>query len=286
MRNFAIAGLQYDLQGTNNVDAICKAVDQYMRTFPWVNMVILGELVSFGPSKANAQTLPNPSFSRYAELAKQHQIWLIPGSMFEQAGEHVYNTAMVFNPAGECVLQYRKLFPFQPYESDVSAGDSFGIFDVPEVGRFGLSICYDQWFPEVSRELACLGAEVIINPTMTSTVDRELELSIARTNAVVSQAYYFNINVAGKFGNGASIIVDPDGRVLHQAGERQAFMPVHIDLDQVSRSREKGMMGLGQTLKSFRDSKIEFSAYQASKNFTALNKLGPLARPDKQQSSE
>ena len=94
----------------------------------------------------------------------------------------------------------------------------------------------------------------------------------------IYQAYYLNINVTGKYGYGASIIVDPDGRVMHQAGEKQAFMPVHIDLYQVTRSREKGMMGLGQTLKSFRDSQVSFTAYQSQHDSQSLQQLGALTR--------
>lgn len=282
MRPFAIAGLQFELNTSDNVESICFAIDQYLTTFPWVNMLVLGELASFGPSISNAKVFPCEAEKQYADLAKKHGVWLIPGSLFEQVGDDVFNSALVINPEGETVLNYRKLFPFKPYEEGVSEGSQFGVFDVPEVGRFGISICYDQWFPEVSRTLACLGAEVIINPTMTNTLDRDLELSIARTNAVVSQCYYVNINVTGKYGNGKSIIVDPEGNVLHQAGEKQAFMPVEIDLDRVTRSRENGLMGLGQTLKSFRDSRIEFPAYlQDAHSFEALSQLGPLIKPKK-----
>ncbi len=87
--------------------------------------------------------------------------------MYELAGDHVYNTASVIDPAGEVVGRYRKMFPFEPYERGISAGDEFLVFDVPEVGRFGVSICYDTWFPEVPRTLAAMGAEVILRPTLT-----------------------------------------------------------------------------------------------------------------------
>ena len=131
--------------------------------------------------------------------------------------DKLYNTASVFNPDGEVVGRYRKMFPWCPYEKAVTPGEEFLVFDVPGVGRFGLSICYDQWFPETSRSLAWMGAEVILCPTMTATIDRDLELTMARANAITNQCYLFNVNVAGALGNGRSIIVGPDGCIIHQA---------------------------------------------------------------------
>ena len=60
----------------------------------------------------------------------------------------------MIDPNGNVVGRYRKMFPFQPYENHVEPGTEFLVFDVPDVGRFGVSICYDMWFPETSRTLA------------------------------------------------------------------------------------------------------------------------------------
>jgi hypothetical protein len=124
-----------------------------------------------------------------------------------------------------------------------------------------------------------MGAEVIICSTLTGTIDRELELSIARTNAIVSQSYFFNINVTGRMGNGRSIIVGPDGKVIHQAGEKIEIMPIEINLEHIRRVRERGIFCLGQTLKSFRDSKVKFPAYtEGHDQSEALNRLGDLRK--------
>src|SRR5947208_2605939 len=86
---------------------------------------------------------------------------------------------------------------------------SYGVDNVPEVGRVGLSICYDMGFPETSRTLAAMGAEVILHPTMTDTIDREVELTVARATAAMNQCYFFDINGVGGGGVGRSIIVGP-----------------------------------------------------------------------------
>ena len=132
------------------------------------------------------------------------------------------------------------------------------VFDIPDVGRFGLCICYDMWFPEVSRQLAWMGAEVILQPTLTPTSDRELELAMARANALFNQCYFFSVNGIGEWGGGRSTIIDPDGRVLQEASTNQTFITEMIDLDHTTRTREFGTLGLAQTLKQLRDSGHKF----------------------------
>ena len=89
-------------------------------------------------------------------------MWLVPGSVYERGeGELVHNTCLVLSPEGELVASYRKVFPWQPHESS-APGDRFVTFDIPDVGRLGLSICYDGSFPETCRQLAWMGAEVVL----------------------------------------------------------------------------------------------------------------------------
>ena len=168
----------------------------------------------------------------------------------------------MINPDGDIVARYRKIFPFVPYESQTTPGDGFVVFDVPGAGRIGLCICYDIWFPEVARTLAWMGAELIVCPTMTNTIDREVELCLAQATAATNQAYVMSLNVAGRLGLGQSITVDPNGTVLHRAGGNQETLTLEVDFDQVRRSRERGVLGLCQTLKSFRDADVVFPPYQ------------------------
>ena len=70
---------------------------------------------------------------------------------------------------------FQKICPFLPYEKGVEPGEEICFFDVPNVGRFGLYICYDMWFPELSRAMVSNGVEVILHPTLTDTCDRSLE---------------------------------------------------------------------------------------------------------------
>lgn len=246
-------------------------------------MVVFSKLAPFGPLPGHAQPMPGPAEAVFCQMAAHHKVWLIPGSMFELVGEHIYNTASVIDPHGQVVGRYRKMFPFRPYENHVEAGKEFLVFDVPEVGRFGMSICYDMWFPETSRTLVAMGAEVILHPSMTDTIDREVELSIARAIAVTNQCYFFDINGVGDGGVGSSIVVGLSGYVIHAAGGGEETIPVEINLDRVRREREVGIRGLGQPLKSFRDRPVDFPVYQRGSNFPEdyLRSLGPLAKPER-----
>ena len=154
------------------------------------------------------------------------------------------------------------------------------MFDVPEVGRFGVSICYDIWFPETTRLLTSLGAEVLLHPVLTGTIDRDVELSIARATSAMFQCYVFDINGVGAGGVGRSAVFGPSGTCLHQASVGEEMIPVEIDLDQVRRQRAVGMNGLGQPLKSFRDRAVDFPQYDRSQPVPPyLQQLGPLDMP-------
>ncbi len=265
----------------DNLDFMTKQILNVVQRFPWVQLIMFGELSIFGTSLRSAQPMPGPALNHFCSLAKKHEIWLIPGSMYEMDGDKIYNTAPVINSEGELVARHRKLYPFEPYEYGVESGDQHTVFDIPGVGRFGVSICYDMWFPETVRALAFLGAEVILHPTLTSTIDRDLELSIARASAITNQCYFVDINSCGDLGNGKSLIIGPEGDVIHQSGGVEEPIPVILDLDRVTYTRETGVLGLGQPLKSFRDCKISFPQYKPGAISSALDGLGDLKKPER-----
>ena len=196
MTPFAIAGVQMHVGALHsNVEAMRHRIEILMARFPWTQMVLFSELAPYGPLDRYAQPLLNDAISQFQEDARRYRIWLIPGSMFEAAEDgRIYNTSTVINPEGEIVCHYRKMFPFRPYEKDIAGGTEFCTFDVPEVGRFGLSICYDIWFPETTRQLTSMGAEVLLHPVLTGTTDRDAEIAIARATAAQFQCYVVDVS--------------------------------------------------------------------------------------------
>ncbi len=282
MKPFAIAGIQMKVSAVvPNVEMMKLKVDIAMNLYPWVDMIVFSELCAYGPLTYAAQEIPNSFEHEMQELAKKYGVWILPGSIFEKSEGNIFNTASVINPQGEVVTRYRKMFPFYPYEVGVTPGNDFCTFDIPDVGRFGVSICYDMWFPETIRTLACMGAEVILHPTMTGTIDRDVELSIARAMATVNQCFFFDVNGLDAGGSGRSIVCGPDGRILHTSGENEEIFPIELDIERVQRSREQGVLRLGQPLKSFRDNLGDFSIYQVGTKHAYLDSLGPLIKPTK-----
>ncbi len=282
MKPFSIAGIQMPVSAVqSNIPLMKIKLDVLMNVFPWVQMVVFSELCAFGPLKKNAIAFPHKILEDFQGLAKKYGIWLIPGSIFQIKDEKVYNTATVINPQGEIVGHYSKMFPFYPYEEGIAGGSEFLMWDVPNVGRFGMSICYDMWFPETSRTMAVNGVDVIIHPTLTGTLDREVELSIVKSTAAINQCYVIDVNGLGAGGIGRSLFCDPDGRVLCEAGPTAQMMPVEIDLEVVKSRRERGILGLGQPLKSFRDNPVHFDIYDRDKKHTYLETLGTLEKPKK-----
>lgn len=282
MKPFAIAGIQMKVSAVqSNVEMMKLKLDITMNLYPWVEMVVFSELCGFGPLLHTAQEVPGLFEQEMQKMAKKYGVWLVPGSIFEKREGKIYNTASVINPQGEVVTRYSKMFPFYPYEVGVTAGDHFCVFDVPNVGRFGVSICYDMWFPETIRTLAVMGAEVILHPTLTGTIDRDIELSIARAMASVNQCFLFDVNGLETGGSGRSIVCGPDGGVIYQAGSTEEIIPIELDIERVKRSRELGLLRLGQPLKSFRDNIGDFAIYQKGTPLPYLDSLGPLIKPTK-----
>jgi predicted amidohydrolase len=278
MSKICIAGLQLEAHKGDNLDSMEAEIEAAVGRFPWLDMVLLSELNAFGSDIARAEPMPGPAEARFCEIARRLGIWLIPGSFHEQAGDRIFNTVPVIRPDGSIAGRYRKLFPWCPYESGVSAGSDFFVFDVPGIGRFGISNCYDIWFPETLRTLTWMGAEVVLHPSLTSTVDRDSEHAIIRGSAAMFQCYVFDVNLAGPLGVGQSCVAGPGGELIYLAGKGREIIPLKIDLDYVRDVRSNGWHNLGQSLKSFRDSSLRFPPYDKGHASPELMALGPLGR--------
>jgi formamidase len=223
----------------------------------------LDEATGFGARAA--VDVPGPLTDVLGEIAARSGVWLVPGSVYERGEDGAtHNTCLAFSPDGELVARYRKVFPWEPHETS-TPGDCFTTFDVPDVGRIGLSICYDGSFPETCRQLAWMGAEVVLQPSLTTTTDREAEVVMARANAIFNQIYVVSLNAAAPAGLGRSVIVDPEGIVRYQAGSTEEVITDVLDLDAVSRAREFGTAGVSRIWDQFerRRSHLRLPVYEA-----------------------
>ncbi len=160
----------------------------------------------------------------------------------------------------------------------MTPGEDFVVFDVPGVARFGISNCYDMWFPEQVRTLVWMGAEVILHPSLTSTIDRDAEIAMIRAHGAQNQVYFFDVNLSGPLGVGQSCIAGPGGEVIYQAGRGREIIPLKLDLDYLRNVRREGWQNLGQPLKSFRDSGVCFPQYAEGYASESLRELGPIEK--------
>jgi predicted amidohydrolase len=255
-RSLPIALVQAEPQASGaDIGEFARHVTSVARRFPGAGLVVYPELHLFGGPREQeelAEPLSGPRAKALAELAGDLKLWLVPGTLCERGPEgQLYNTAVVFAPDGTLVAAYRKCFPWRPYEI-FQPGNEFVVFDMPEIGRAGLSICYDCWFPEVTRQLAWQGAEFVITPTKTTTSDRAQELVLCRANAIVNQVYVLSVNAAAP-GVGQSLVVDPEGRVRVDAGRTAEVLTDVIDLDDVTKVRRYGTAGLNRMWDQHRD---------------------------------
>ena len=278
MKPFSIAALQLNLDYSNNQDLVVEKTKQAVKRYPWIQMVILSELAVGGSSRSKEFSLEKqlPTFQR---IAKELKIWYLPGSFYHHVQKEITNVAPVISPKGDVVTSCTKIYPFLPYEKGIKPGLEPCTFKIPRVGIFGMHICYDLWFPETSRALAMKGAQVILHPSLTDTCDRDEEKIMARATAIQQQCYYIDVNAGGKQGRGLSIVIGPEGEILNESCESEEVILVEVDTDRVDRVRTRGIKGLGQPLKSFRDNPQPFVQQTWDKKY--LDKLGVLDVPKK-----
>ena len=141
-------------------------------------LIVLPEVFSWrGPraeEPAQVEPIPGPTAERLQELARRHQVHLLAGSFLEKTAEpRSYNTSLFLSPQGEILAHYRKIHLFdvdipgqvRVKESDTKKPGQEVVACTTPLGAFGLSVCYDLRFPELYRQLADQGAEVIFIPS-------------------------------------------------------------------------------------------------------------------------
>ncbi len=131
------------------------------------DLVVLGETVPYANTKQKpeetAEPIPGPTTEYFGHLAAEHKLHIVL-SLYERDKHLVYNTAVLLGPDGRLIGKYRKMcLPHGEAEKGVAPGSDYPVFDT-KLGKVGMMVCYDGFFPEVARELANRGAEVIAWP--------------------------------------------------------------------------------------------------------------------------
>ncbi|MDP6479568.1 MAG: nitrilase-related carbon-nitrogen hydrolase [Phycisphaerales bacterium] len=210
-----------------------------------------------------AVEMPNEHIDRYAALCAQYGCWIQTGTFLERRPEYpdaVFNTTALVGPRGVESI-YRKVNPWIPWEIHASphdidpSGDHFPVADT-EIGRIGAAICYDWLFPEVLREMAFKGAEVLCRLSAYmdpwgATPPMDWWTLFNRARAAENMCYVVASNQAARRDQyppfswpGGSMVVDFDGRILAQAdagpGEKVVVAPIDIGALRFERERRVG----------------------------------------------
>ena len=205
-------------------------------TLPDCDMAVLPELWVPGAfdldvARAVAMPLESPLMDRIRTLAADSGAWVHAGSYAERTADgSTYNTAVLIGPAGDILATYRKrhLFGFETGERTLmSAGDDLVVIETP-LGRTGLATCYDLRFPEMFRGLVDLGAETFLLCSGWPVPRIEHWRVLARARAIENLAWLVACNGVGSHAGitlgGHSVVVDPKGEVIAEAGDTETVL--------------------------------------------------------------
>ncbi|MEV5487379.1 carbon-nitrogen family hydrolase [Streptomyces bobili] len=215
------------------------------------DLVVLPELWTTGAFAyeefaAEAEPLDGPTHEAMAKAASDAGVWLHAGSIPERDPDGpLYNTSLVFSPSGERAAAYRKIhrFGFDKGEAVLmGAGRDLVTVRLPET-TLGVATCYDLRFPELFRGLVDAGAETLVVSAGWPERRRAHWTLLAQARAVENQAFVLACGTAGTHAGvlqaGHSIVVDPWGEVLAEAGPGEEILTVEFDPAKVARTREQ-----------------------------------------------
>ena len=204
-----------------------------------------------------AEQIPGPSTNFYGELARQYGVVIVT-SLFERRAAGLYhNTAVVIEKDGTIAGKYRKMhIPDDPayYEKFYFTPGDLGFHPIEtSLGKLGVLVCWDQWYPEAARLMALQGAELLIYPTAigyesSDTEDeqqrqREAWTTVQRGHAVANGLPVVSVNRVGYEPDpsgqtkgiqfwGSSMVVGPQGEMLYRASEvEEECTIVSVDLN-------------------------------------------------------
>jgi len=215
------------------------------------DLVVLPELWATGAFAyesfaAEAEPLEGATYEAMAEAASDAGVWLHAGSIPERDPDGpLHNTSLLFSPSGELAAAYRKIhrFGFDKGEAVLmTAGTELVTARLPDT-TLGLATCYDLRFPELFRGLVDAGAETLVIPA--GWPERRLAhwTLLARARAVENQTYVLACGTAGTHARvpqaGHSIVVDPWGEVLAEAGPDEEILTAEFDPARVTTTREQ-----------------------------------------------
>ncbi|MCA9248787.1 MAG: carbon-nitrogen hydrolase family protein, partial [Planctomycetales bacterium] len=192
------------------------------------DLVVLPETLTYyrsGRSYADvAEPVPGPSTEYFGQLARRHRLHLVAG-LLERDEHLVYNVAVLIGPDGTLIGKYRKVcLPRGEIEGGIAPGNDYPVFET-SIGKIGMMVCYDGFFPEVARELSNRGAEIIAwpvwgcNPLLAQARACENHIFLISSTYTDTSAQWMRTAVYGR-----------DGRALAAADSWGTIALAEVDL--------------------------------------------------------
>ncbi|RNF06135.1 nitrilase [Trypanosoma conorhini] len=194
-----------------------------------------------------------PTYDAISKVAKENNIWVIAGSIPERSGEKLYNSCIVFDATGKLNHVHRKVHLFRintetvrmDEEEVLSPGNVVVPVSMNEKLKFGIGICFDVRYPLLAWKYAHEGTSFLVYPGAFNMVTGPLHWELlARARAVDNQQFVILCSPARDLSAdyvawGHSMVVDPMGKVIADAGEHEGYIDAELDLDLIEEAREK-----------------------------------------------
>jgi predicted amidohydrolase len=206
----------------NNVEAFVRHVEEAARLRAHIvclpeGITVVGTSMEYADV---AEDIPGPTTRKLGESAAKHRIYIVAG-IYERDGNAIYNTSVLLSPDGSLLGKYRKVcLPHEEIEGGLTPGSEYPVFET-EFGKVGMMICWDLHFPEVARELAAKGAEIILLPIWGGNE------VLARARAIENQVYI----VASGY-DFRTAIYDKAGKEIAAAKGDPSVILAEIDLSE------------------------------------------------------
>jgi omega-amidase len=195
----------------------------------------------------------SPTLDAISRIAIKEKIYILAGSIPEKDNSKIYNSSFFFNPKGEIIGVHRKVHLFDIDIQDkinfkesltLTAGDKITVVDT-DLGKVGVCICYDMRFPELMRLMTLEGADLIIVPgAFNLTTGPAHWKQLIQIRAVDNQVYVVAVSPARDINAsyvayGHSMVADPWGAVVKEAGNGEEIINVTIDPSMIQKIRDE-----------------------------------------------